>query len=1433
MNKRNRGGGIEGFSVRKPFTVLVAVIAVIAMSLVSLRNITTDLLPAFGLPYLLVITTYPGASPERVEEQVGKPMERTLGTVSGVKNVYTINQENYCVTELEFEDGTDMDSAMVRVSEQLAQVTAQLPDMCGTPSIMELSLDMVATTYISVTYEGMDIYELSEFVNDEVLPYIERQDGVASVNAIGLIEKSIKVDLNQKKIDALNDKILETVNEQLEEAREALDEARRQVEEGQAALEQSEAAFGSTMSSAIFSQFDSAAESAANTIKNELFSLISILDNLSGIISAAENIADEAEEEVDSISAAISETREQLSGVISTLNELQNKASELQSSIEEAQAKLEEYSEQGLEEDQAALEQEIEAMQAELEEIMQQISEGTATQEELEAKLQELTAELGEAAENAQITAIAKETQEKLSALASELNELIAELNTEAGQIDGSSVSALISSVSDLMQTLGKVSALLSQIENISPAGSSASEAASSAKEMLQSLYDALDDIPALLATLESTFAGLTQAQLDAAVQFSAAASQLTQAQEQLNEAEKQYEEGKAQALESADVDKLLTAAMLSQLIYAQNFAMPAGYIDDENDQSWLLKVGDEYDNTEDIAQAFLVDNDLIGTVRLSDIADVTIIDNYGETYAKLNGSDAIILTVFKSSTASTNAVSDACAEALDELKAEYPGFTTVTIVDQGQYIDLILDDVVSSIITGALLAIAVLAIFLGSLTSTLVVAVSIPLSVMFALLLIYFTGYTLNIMTLAGLALGIGMLVDNSIVVMENIFRLRQKGIAPARAAVQGAKQVKSSIVASTLTTVCVFFPLVFTSGTVRDLLLPLGLTVGYCLAASLLAALTVVPAASSTLMKNVREKKHNLSEKIQNIYGNTLRWCLNHKIVPLGGAIALLAFSVYFAVRTGIVFLPNMSTNEISIQIEADEGLTAEEINDAVELVTERILEIDEIENISIMDMNAASSTAGGLLDGNTLSLSGSFSGYVTAGDDTDTQRIARICEEIEAASEGTGCTVKASAGDMTEMSTYLTGTGLTMYLYGKDADTLKDYSKELVSIIEAEPGFTNVSDGTEDGDKTLHLVIDKDKAIEYGLTVAQIYTTIASRIETSVVSTTITVDGAEMDVIIYDTTDPVTKENLLEIEFETQSSASSAVSTSSFSVNQEAEDTDEEAEDEPTSHKLKEFATVEETMSLGVINRKNQTRYMTITADLEEGENLTLKTRELSPKIKEWAKTLPQGYKVETGGQSIQINDMLSKMGLMIMLSLLLIYLIMVAQFQSLLSPFIVMFTIPLAFTGGMVALLISGEQISLLSLMGFLILIGTVVNNGIVFVDYTNQLRIGGLERREALVATGKTRMRPILMTALTTILAMSMMIFGTGMASQLGKGMSIVIAGGLMYATLMTLYIVPVMYDILFKKKPLNVDVGSDLDEAIDDAAEYLASLNAK
>ena len=1280
---------MEKLSVKKPYTILVAVILVIVLGVVSLSSMVTDLLPPMSLPYLIVITTYPGASPEKVEADVVRPMEGTLGTINGVKNVYSTASENYGSVQLEFEDGTDMDSTMVKVSQALNELSASLPEMCSTPTIIEISMDMMATMYVSVSRDGYDIYELSAFVTDTVQPYIERQSGVASVSPMGLVEKSIHVELDSAKITALNDRILEAVSEKLAAAGEELDKAEAQVAEGKEALSKAQASFGATMAGTIFDQLDASIESAAAEMKVQV-------------------------------------------------DDLLEQVRQLRSSVEDSQLRK-------------TLNTIIEAL------------------EELSALLD------GEDLKVEDIITITS----KLRTAVNDLLELLRDMETSLPENE----------LADLEEALAQMEATLSQLSGV------------------------LDSVPQILAGLEDAIAGMTQGQLEAAVGFATATTQLTAAETELAAARAQYEKAREDALSGANLDKLLSVSMLSQLIYAQNFSMPAGYIDDADDNSWLLKVGDEYTSVEDISGALLVSMDGIGEVRISDVATVTVIDNAGLSYTRLNGEEAVILSIFKSSTSGTNETSKNCEEAFTELESKYEGTNLATLMNQGSYIDLIIDSVLSSIIVGAILAIIVLALFLKDVKPTLVVAISIPLSVLFTLVLMYFTDISLNMMTLSGLALGIGMLVDNSIVVIENIYRLRARGISAPRAAVQGTKQVAGAIISSTLTTVCVFLPMVFTTGMVRELLLPLGLCIGYCLAASLLVALTVVPAAASTVLKNAKQKAHPWFDKFQNGYGKVLDWCLRHKAAPLSASIILLAICVIIVLNMGIVILPEMTGNQVTVNVSTPEGLTREESYAMADDVVDMLLQIEEIQEVGAMDSGATMSLLGGM--GGSSGSYGSYVYYVVLPADTPASRIQTITKQINEAAADMPCTVTANAGGMDDMTAML-GSGLSLKIYGNDLKVLEEISGEVVKIVETVPGYEDIHTSFTEGDPTIHLVIDKDKAMANGLTVAQIYMAISERLTTSATSTSVTIDGIHLDITVENHRDPLTVENLLEITFDSTTTDMTGASVTK-------------------THKLSDFATIEKTTSVSSINRENQTRYATISADVAEGYNATLLSRELNEKLNEYLRntTLPHGYTLDLGGESSTVNEMVQQMLLLLLLGGLFIYLVMVAQFQSLLSPFIVIFTIPLAFTGGLIALLIYGQQLSLLSIMGFAVLMGTVVNNGIVFVDYANQLRLGGMERRAALIATGKTRMRPILMTALTTILAMSQLIFSDDMAGQLGGGMAIVIIGGMIYATAMTLIIIPVVYDIFFKRQPLEVDLGSEsLDDVPDDAAEFIAQTKA-
>ena len=1435
---------MERFSVKKPFTILVAVIVIIALGAVSLTHLSLDLLPEFSLPYLIVVTAYPGASPEKVEEQVTKPVENALGTISGVENVTSTSSENYSIVQLEFVDDVDMNVEMVRISSAINELESTLPSGVMTPNIMEISLDMLATMYIAVEREGYDIYELTDFVNNDVIPYLSRQDGVASITTIGLVEKSIQVELNQDKIDALNDRILRETNASLADAQNVLDDARDSLDEAQSELETAQSNFGATMSSALFSQFDGQTEQIASGLRDGIGNIVTRLDELSQGLAPLAQTQDAI---LNSAQQRVNATRAELDAAIAVEAQLARTLAEAQSIADSARAAQQsaEGSSISPEEYQALVEASARAS-ADLIAAQAAYDQGSAEVATAQAAFDEANQALA----NATLMANGINPAE-VAVLITDINNLRAMFTRTSSGVSGASINDLINTTRGIASLTTSLTDIIARVRAADPAGSLNTQIGN-LETKLNEVNSLADSIPDLLTGLETATAGLTQGQLDAAVGFSTAAVRLSDAQTALDQAQAQYDEARESALESANADSLINAETLSQLIYAQNFSMPVGYIDDENDESWLLRVGEEFTSTEDISTALLIDNDIIGTVRLEDIADITVIDTAGDSYTKLNGSDGIILCVFKSSSSGTNEVSDACKTALDELADLYPGFHSINLVDQGVYIDMIIQSVFQSMLIGALLAIIILALFLKDVKPTIVVAISIPLSVLFAIVLMYFTGLELNMMTLSGLSLGIGMLVDNSVVVMENIFRLIGRGLPAPRAAVQGAKQVRGSIIASTLTTICVFFPAVFARSLVRTLLYPLALSIGYCLVASLVMAMTVVPAACSTLLAKSKPKEHGLFDRILEVYGKSLRWCLAHKIAPLATAIVLLVFSLYMVFRTGIIYIPPITTNEISITIETPEEMTREESYAAVDEVMDMILGVEGIEDLGIMD---SGSTSNFFAAGVSSDEYGTYVCNALAAEDTSSREMDRIVSDIEEATASSGCTIEVSAGSAMGDASALTGSsGISVNIYGNDYAELERLSAEVSAIMEAQEGLTEVTDSFVDGAPTLQVVIDRDKAMEYGLTVAQIYAGIASHTSTSVEAVTITVDGTDMTVNIVDNTDLLTREGLMDIEFEAVDMAAQAQAQGgSFSggsagsmedmfaafTGEDSEDEteedvpEEEPEEESNIHTLSEFATIVETVSSASITRENLVRYVTVSSSMEEGYNATLVSRELTPKLNDYSRSMPDGYSLEIGGESEQVNELVVQMLEMAALGLLFIYLVMVAQFQSLLSPFIILFTIPLAFTGGMLGLLIAGEPLSMLSMLGFVILMGTVVNNGIVFVDYANQLRIGGLGRRDALVATGMTRMRPILMTALTTILAMSMMIFGSGMASQLGKGMSIVIAGGLLYATLMTLYIVPIMYDILFKRPPVNVDVGSDVDDEIDDASEFLEKMGLK
>ena len=1384
---------MEKFSVKKPFTILVMVVAIIILGFVSLSGMTTDLLPKMSLPYLLVITTYPGASPEKVESSVSEPVESALGSISGVKNVYSMSYENYGIVELEFADGTDMDSAMVKVSSALDSVKSALPEECGSPNIMEISMDMMASVYLAASYEGKDIQETSRFVEDTLIPYLERQEGVTSISDIGIVENSISVDLNQDKIDVLNEKILAKTNDAFADAVDQLNDAKKQ-------LLESEQKLADSTQELVDGQKD------IDDGRTKLDDAQKELDEQKEKLEDAKGSLEDQKKDTENKLATASQALDQLNALQTDLLTLQAQEASLKATITQIEKSLEEQGKttNDIPNVVAGLDQMSTVLTSSLMNLTDQnstyVNSALAAANPAmslhslgidEATWDTLTPEGRK--ELLQKTADGYQTQK---ALLSGYKDYVSSLNSL--QVEKAGVQAAVSTAEAELKKSGVSYTDIEKAKIEAAAGFGAASAQiSSGQSALNSAQTTLDSNKESLDSAQDQITEGWDSIADAK-------KQLADGWDQYNTSLENFEAQKAEALRNANADQLVNMQTLSQLIYAQNFAMPAGYLDDAEDNSWLLKVGSNYESVDELSNIVLTNIEDIGDVRLCDVADITVIDNADDSYARLNGQSAVVLSVFKSSTAGTNEVSKNIAAAISELEEQYPGLSVLTLMDQGDYITMIINGVLQSMIVGAALAILILALFLKDVKPTIVVAVSIPLSVLTALILMYFTDISLNMMSLSGLALGIGMLVDNSIVVIENIYRLRSKGVGAARAAVQGTRQVAGAIIASTLTTVCVFLPMVFTAGTVRELMMPISLTIIFTLAASLLIAMTVVPAAGSTLLRNSKEKKHPFFDKVQDIYGKMLAFCLKVKVVPLAIAIGLLVYSIWAVMRMGIVMIPDMTSNQIEISVQMPEDTDKEECYKRADQVLDAMTTIDGIGDVGAMaggDTTLVASSSG--MSDSTYD---QFTFLVlTENENAGKEEVNRICREIEERTADIDCELTISTG-MSEMSTMM-GSGLSVKVYGDDLDTLTKITQDICDLAATIPGYENISNGQEEPDQVIRLVLDKDAAMRKGLTVAQIFSELNGKLTESTDAATVTIDGEDMKIVVKDGREPLTRENLLDYNFEIQT-------------------TDDNGNTVTEDHPLSEFATLKLEEGVQSINRENQSRYMTVTATVAEGSNATLLSRELQPLID--AYELPDGYTIDTAGESDMVNQMVIQMSKVLLLGLALIYLVMVAQFQSLLSPFIVLFTVPLAFTGGLIGLLLMNEPLSVMGMMGFVVLLGTVVNNGIVFVDYANQLRVGGLERREALIATGKTRMRPILMTALTTILAMASLLFGDDLSSQMSKGMAIVVAGGLAYATLMTLFIIPVMYDILFKRKPLQVDIGSEnLDDVPDDAADYL------
>ena len=1210
------------FSVKKPLTVFVVVLAVIVLGVVSYLKMTPDLIPNMDFPYVIIVTADPGASPEAVESDITKPMEQSMATLDQIKEVTSTSKNSVSMVLLEFEDGVNMDTISVDIQQKISVLQGQWDDMVGTPYVLKINPSVLPVMVAAVSREGMDVYDLSDLVTDELTGKLEGISGVASVSVSGAVTREAHVILDQQKMDELSATLEDAVKKQLKKAETKLRDAEKKIEDGQSAL---------------------------NSAKRDV----------------ADGVAGAAGDAVDKV-------RDELRDVYKNLED-------------------------------------------------------------------------------------------------TDIRDIIGGLFTDPDK------------------TLEKLQKNLNEL-----------------KASLSKLMDELES-GRLRAQVEGTVSDLVVSLMDGMTQLTEAQIQLDQAKTQVESGLKQISDAYKKVSEQTDLGGMLTISTVSGLLTAQNFSMPAGYISDDSGVSYMVSVGQKITTSGELEEMVLFDLGLEGVepIRLGDVATVAVTDDADQLYTKLDEENGILLSFTKQSNYATAEVSNNISDRFKTLEAQYEGLSFVPLMDQGDYIYLIVETIMSSLLWGALFSVVVLFLFLRDWRPTVITLVSIPVSVIFAVVLMYFTGVTINMISLSGLAVAVGMLVDNSVVVIENIYRLRAKGATIIQAAVSGAQQVLGAVTASTLTTVCVFAPIIFVEGLTRQMFTDLALTITYSLMASLLVSLTLVPAMASGMLRRDFTPKPGLLDKLYPAYRRAIVFALDHKAGVLLLSLVLLVTTGWGAVSRGFTFMPEIDMNNLSLSVTMPEGTTREEAVALADEVMERVMTVENVSDVGFM---MGSGTMGGLSLTSTSNSDYDVTGYITMPEGTFGSDAGR---EIEALCADLPCTVTAS-GVMSGMMSYMTGSGVSLSVYGNDMEELQSAARALGQRMSQAEGVVSVSDGLEDAAPALQVLVDRNKAMTKGITVAQIYMQVAAAMSDSTTVSTVTLDGDSMEMIVDAAEDgKLTREKLLELTIDPGSGMTSAMGGSTSMSSASASSglsqlTGEDSGDEDKTFKLGDVAEIRETVSMNTISRDQQRRCITVTASIADGYNVTKVTSEVQRLVN--SLTLPDTVTVEFNGENEQIMDAMEQLMLMLLLGVVLVYLIMVAQFQSLKSPFIVMFTIPLAFTGGFMALLIAGIEVSVVSLIGFVMLVGIIVNNGIVLVDYINQQRLAGMERREAVIDACVTRLRPILMTSLTTILGLIVTAVAKNAGTALIQPIALVCIGGLLYATLMTLFVVPCMYEIMNRKE---------------------------
>jgi len=842
------------------------------------------------------------------------------------------------------------------------------------------------------------------------------------------------------------------------------------------------------------------------------------------------------------------------------------------------------------------------------------------------------------------------------------------------------------------------------------------------------------------------------------------------------------------------EVDQERLAAMgvsydrIRQVVGASNINQPGGSLQGTNSQ-YLIRTVNEFDNVEEIGDLVIATNEG-SIVRLRDIAEVRRGAREREEITRVEGVESVEIAIYKEGDANIVSTARAVRDQLDRLETSLPeGYTLTVLFDQSRFIEQAIREVRSAAVVGGILAIVVLMLFLRDLRSTAIIATSIPLSVLFAFMAMYRLDVSLNIMSLGGLTLGIGMLVDNAIVVLESIYRKRQEGLNLVSAAIEGTSEVGGAVVASTLTTVAVFLPIVFVEGIAGQMFGDLAMTVTLSLLASLLVAVSLIPMLSAIGAKkeeveagDVVTETHDAPVEtlgaVSRFYGRILEGALERRWTTLAVASVVFVVSVLGVSWLDTQLIPEISEGEFFFEATMPEGTTVE--------ATDRVIQRMGTSLVDDPQVAVAYSTAGSRLVSGGLSMSTKAEHYgqlnIVMSDRQDEEGEEALMERLRTEfADIPGLTAKSGKPTYFSLKT-----PIEVVLFSDDFELLESYGREIESELRAVPGLVDIRSSLEEGNPELRVIFDRDRIATLGLDMRVVAETLRDRVLGSV-PTRFREEDRQIDIRIRNT--------------ETQ--------------RQQFDDVRNLVIDGPDgqSIRLLTIADVIEATGPAEIHRIQQQRAAVISASLE-GRGLGAVVEDVRQVLRD--DQAPRGVTAELGGQVDEMEISFASLQFALGLAVFLVYLVMAATFESFVHPLVVLFSIPLALVGVVGGLLLTSTPVSVIVLIGVVMLVGIVVNNAIVLIDTVNQQRRAGFDKLEAVVRAGHMRLRPILMTTLTTVLGLLPMALSLGEGAELRAPLAVTVSFGLLLSTALTLVVIPALYMVV----PSRVETDDEEDETL-------------